>query len=286
MKNKGAIDPVTLTVVAVLALAAAIAAPSGKPGKRHFWEFWKKDPVAETQKAQAQVDTAKAAIETDRQKELKVAQDAAVATSAAITAAQVTTAAGKLPVRELETAHTLARTNVQAMGQALGDAAPARVRELETMVRDLDAGIAAGAKALDVMQASHDQAVRDKVAAQAQLAAAETARDQAVKKEEVWALERDGIARQYERLTYWTKLGAVLVLFVVGYVAHLLLRVGKLGAFAKDAVGMTEMLKTELKSRASAADYASIKDRMRTDWMTVHDGTAALVEKLKSDLRL
>src|SRR5690349_17978831 len=104
MKSRAAIDPTTLAILAGLALLAALTAPSGGRGQRHFWQFWKKDPIAETQKAQAAVDAGKQAVNEQREKQLRVAQDAANATGAAIDAAQARTAAGTLPVKELETA--------------------------------------------------------------------------------------------------------------------------------------------------------------------------------------
>ncbi len=308
-RSRAAVDPVSLVLIGAVALVLVVMAPSSStPGKKHFWEFWKKNPVAQVDQAAAAVAAAKAKAEAEaaaaaagvnveREKELHVAQEAAQATGSAIAAAQSTTAAGALPVRELDTARKLNAANTQAMDQALGAASPARLRELEAMVRDLNAGVAAGAQALTVLQGSLEAAVQAKAAAAAQLVqveaagkaavtAAETARDAAVKKEQAWALERDGIARQYEQLTFWAKLGGIVVLLIVGYAVFLWIRVRGLANFGKDAVGMTEMLKNEIKARAQPEEFAAIKEKMRTDWMTVHDGSAQLVNKFKAELRI
>lgn len=330
MKHRAAIDPVTLALLAALALAAAFASPSGGPGKKHFWEFWKKDPVQQAQVTQAALDAerakqeaaiaaakanadaavaqAKANVEAENKKQLGVSQEAVIATGAAITEAQAKTAAGALPVKELETAKTLNATAKNGLDQALGAAAPERIRQLEQMVNDLNNDRAAGRGALSAMQGALDASVRREselraqqaaieAKAKADVAAAESSAKTAIEeknriaraaaaKEGAWALERDGLAREYERLTFWGKLGGTIFALVVLYVAYLLWRTGKLGNFAKDAVGMTEMLKGELKTRASAEEYAGIKEKIRADWMTAHDGTSALVEKLKSQLRL
>lgn len=300
----------SLAVLAVLALVGVLAvkAPSGSPGKNHWWEFWKPNPIEQVNKAAEAVDAAKAKAAADaaveqakidaaKAKQLKIAQEAALATGSAIDAAAATTAAGQLPAKELATAKELNRTNTQAMDQAIGAADPVRIRELETMVANLNAGVAAGTRALELMQGTLDRTVADKAAAQAELsrrnaenaaivATLETKFAGEQKKSQAWALERDAIARDYERLMFWGKVGVLFVALIVLYVLFLLLRTHKLGNFAKDAVGMTEMLKDEIQKRASADDYASIKKKMSDDWMTVHDGSAALVAKFKSQLRL
>lgn len=304
----GGADPVSLAILALSALLALGAAPGLKPGQKHFWEFWKKNPVMQVNQAQAAVDAAKvkadadaaaavAAVNAEREKQLKIAQDSAHATGSAIAAAQTKTAEGSLPLRELETARQINATNTQAMDQALGAADPARLRELETMVRDLNAGVAAGAKALELINGHLEKTVTEKAALQVKLeqaaaenklaiAAAEKLRNDATVKEQAWALERDGVARAYERIWFWGKVAAAVALLVVGYLLVLFVRVRGLTNFGKDAVGLTEMLKGEIKQHVSAEEFAKLKDRMRSDWMTTHDGTAQLVDKFKAALRL
>lgn len=283
--RRAAADPVTIAVVAIIAVVAVFA-PSGGPGKKHFWQFWKKDPVAQTQAAQAKVDATKAAITAEQAKQLDVGHEASVATGAAIAAAQAKAAGGEIPGKELQTAKALNDTATHALDQALGPVAPARIRELEQMVANLNAGVAAGAKALELMQGTLDRTIQDKAALQAKLATVEGERDAAVQKEQAWAYERDAIAREYERLTFFGKIGLILGAVVAGYVVILMVRVRGLTNFGKDAVGMTEMLKGKLREAVPAEAYEKIKGEMREDWMTVKDGSAALVEKFKSQLRL
>jgi hypothetical protein len=299
-----AIDPLTILIL----LALLFAAPSGKPGQKHFWEFWKHNPVAAAQKSQADLDAerakqaaavakAKADVTKENSQQLTVAHEAVIATGAAIDEATTKTAAGSLPVKELATAKTLNTTARDGLDQALGAAPPQRIRELEQMVNDLNNDRAAGRGALQAMQGALDASVKReaelaaKVAtveaqAKAAIAAKESASRTLQAKEDAWALERDAVARQWERFTFWGKLAGAVGVLVLLYTVYLLLRAGKLGSFAKDAVGMTEMLKGELQKRASAEDYAAIKETMAKDWMTVGDGTHALVAKIKKELRL
>lgn len=283
--QRGVADPATLVVLAV-AFVLIAKTPSGRPGKNHWWEFWKKNPIEQVDQARAAVDTAAAQIDAEKAKQLALAQEAAIATGSAIAAAQSTAAAGVLPVKELATAATLNATNTQAMEQALGAAAPARVRELEAMVANLNAGVAAGTKALELMQGTLDRTIADKAAAQTALDAARAELAEKERDLQTFAGERDAIARQYERLTFFGRLGLLLFAGVLGYVLLLLIRTRRLGSFAKDAVGMTEVLKGEIKKRTSAEEYAAVKEMMARDWMTAADGTAQLVAKTKEALRL
>ena len=222
-RRLGAADPVTLGVIGIILLGAYLISPSSVPGRNHKYEFWKKNPVTQVNNAQAAADAAKAEaaakeaaakakIEAERGRQLDVAQDAALGTQAAVNAALVTTGKGVLPVRELDTAKKLADVNVDAMDEALGKKSLKRIQELELMVSNLNSGVAAGQKALELMQGALDNSVQRESALKAELvrieaanavkvAAAESARDAAVKKAEDWALERDAIARQFNTAT-------------------------------------------------------------------------------------
>lgn len=306
--SRGAVDPITLGAIAIVAVVLTMSKPSGGPGKDHWWQFWRKNPVVQVDKSRAELDAAKQAaaaaqaaeqakIDQAKAAQLKLAQEAAIATGSAIAAAQVVNAAGKPPTKELETAAAVNRTNTQAMEQAIGAADPARVRELEIMVANLNNGMAAGTKALELMQGTLDRTVADKAAATAELAKVKAAGDAKIadlerrfdakqKELQAFALERDGLARRYEQLTFWGKLAGLAFAAVVLYVVLLLLRTHKLGNFVKDSVGMTEMLKDEIEKRAKPEEYAAIKERMANDWMTAHDGMATIVAKTKAALRL
>ena len=41
----GAVDPVTLGVIAIIGIGAYLMSPSSVPGRKHKYEFWKKNPV-------------------------------------------------------------------------------------------------------------------------------------------------------------------------------------------------------------------------------------------------
>jgi hypothetical protein len=302
MKYRAAVDPITLVVVAVVGIALALAAPSSStPGRKHFWQFWKKNPIEQVNLAKDAVDqakraaeastaAAKAKVDQEREKQLEVGHDAAIATGAAISAAQAATAAGKLPAKELQTAKILNATNVQAMDQALGASAPSRVRELEQMVADLNAGIAAGSKSLEILQGTLDASVKDKAKALADLEsvkaankslvdAAERTRDMVEKKEQAWALERDGLARQYEQLRFWGSLGVALMVLVIGYIW---LRGASAARLNHDLVAGSEWLRSKLPADIAPA----VEQEWNRDWVTPHDGTAAAVAKIKAKLRL
>lgn len=329
----GAVDPVTLGLIVVIGVGSLLMKPSGGPGKKHFWEFWKKNPVEQVQKADDKVEAEKAAaaaalaaqqakIDAEKGKQLDVAHDAALGTQAAIAAAQKTTADGKLPVRELDTAKQLSDTNVDAMDEALGKKSLARVKELETMVSNLNAGVAAGAKALELMQDNLDRSVQREAslkaeianiqaAADAKIKEAEEARDAAVKKEGEWALERDGIARRYENLRFYAFLGigGFVFLWASSIFLPILARffpalsavsktVGGLWApgvqyvgskaekLSEDLVAMHEMMKGKIEEKFTPDEVAAIKKEISEDWMTAKDGSAAAVEKIKEKLRL
>lgn len=301
--TRGAIDPLTLAALAVIAVLS-IKAPSGGPGKNHWWEVWKKNPIEQVDKAKAELAAAQAAAaaaekeaqakkDAETQKQLKIGQDAALGTGVAIAAAQSATAAGQLPVRELATAAQLNKTNVAAMEQAVGPADPARVRELELMVANLNAGVAAGAKALELMQGALDRTVADKAAAAVELervrrdgaaavAAVQAKLDENTAKLATFAGERDALARRYERLTFWGKLGALATAALLAYAGFLYLRVRGARNLSTDLVALTERMKAYVPPDA----IGRLEDEIQRDWLTVHDGTAKAVGKIKAHLRL
>ena len=331
--RRGAVDPVTLGAIAVVALAVIILKPSDTPGRKHWWQVWKKNPVEQVQKMDDKVDAAKAQaeaelsaqkakIEAEKGKQLDVAHDAAIGTQAAIVEAQNATAAGKLPVRELDTAKKLSDTNVDAMDEALGKKSLKRIQELETMVTQLNTGVAAGAKALELMQDNLDRSVQREANLKAEMAKienaanerikkAEDARDEAVKKEGEWALERDSIARRYENLKFYGYLifGGLGFLWLSSLFLPILARffpalsslsktIGGLWApgvqyagskaekLSEDLVAMHEMMKGKLEEKFTPEEVAAIKQEIADDWMTAKDGSAAAVERIKQKLRL
>ena len=332
-RRLGAADPVTLGVIGIILLGAYLISPSSVPGRNHKYEFWKKNPVTQVNNAQAAADAAKAAaaakeaaakakIEAERGRQLDVAQDAALGTQAAVNAALVTTGKGVLPVRELDTAKKLADVNVDAMDEALGKKSLKRIQELELMVNNLNSGVAAGQKALELMQGALDNSVQRESALKAELvrieaanavkvAAAESARDAAVKKAEDWALERDAIARQFENLKFWAYIaaGGIALLWLSSIALPLLSKafpalsalsntVGGIWApgvqlakasaskLSEDLVAMHEWTKKTLEEKLTPEELAAYKKTIAEDWMTVHDGSAKAVEQIKAKLRL
>jgi len=331
--RRGAVDPVTLGVIAVIGVGIILMKPSDVPGRKYWWQVWKKNPVEQVQKADDKVDqakaraeaelaTQKAKIDAEKAKQLDVAHDAALGTQAAIEAAQETTAAGKLPVLELDTAKKLSDTNVDAMDEALGKKSLKRIQELETMVTQLNNGVAAGAKALELMQDSLDRSVQREANLKSELAKIETAanerikkaedaRDEAVKKEGEWALERDSIARRYESLKFYGYLifGGLGFLWLSSLFLPILARFfpalsslsktigglwvpgvqyagSKAEKLSEDLVAMHEMMKGKLEAKFTPEEVAAIKKEIADDWMTAKDGSAAAVERIKQKLRL
>jgi len=329
----GAVDPATLTLIAVIGLGIIIFKPSDTPGRKHWWQVWKKNPVEQVQKMDDKVDAAKAQaeaelaaqkakIDAEKAKQLDVAHDAAIGTQAAIVEAQNATAAGKLPVRELDTAKQLADTNVDAMDEALGKKSLKRIQELETMVTQLNNGVAAGAKALELMQDNLDRSVQREANLKAEMAKIEAAweakvkaveadRDAAVKREGQWALERDAIANRYENLKFYAYLiaGGLGFLWLSSLFLPILARFfpalsalsktigglwapgvqyagGKAEKLSEDLVAMHEMMKGKLEEKFTPEEVAAIKKEIADDWMTTQDGSAAAVERIKQKLRL
>ena len=307
--------------------------PSDVPGRKYWWQVWKKNPVEQVQKADNKVDEAKARaeaelaaqkakIDAEKSKQLDVAHDAALGAQAAIAAAQETTAAGKLPVRELDTAKKLSDTNVDAMDEALGKKSLKRIQELELIVNQLNNGVAAGAKALELMQDSLDRSVQREANLKAEMAKienaanerikkAEDARDAAIKKENAWALERDAIANRYENLKFYGYLivGGLGFLWLSSLFLPILARFfpalsslsktigglwapgvqyvgGKAEKLSEDLVAMHEMMKGKLEEKFTPEEVAAIKKEIADDWMTTQDGSAAAVERIKQKLRL
>lgn len=222
-------EAAALLIIALAAGAAAllVVKPSGSPGKDHWWQFWRKDPVAQVQRTQKELDDERAkqdaaiakakadadtalkaqadAIKGETAKQLGTAHEAVVATGLAIQAAQTTAAAGALPKRELSTAATLNATAQAGLDQALGPVIPQRIRELEQMVRDLGADNAAGRGALQAMQGALDASVRREAdlrteqtrmeeQARAAISAAEKTRDAALKDKD--SALRDAMAKE------------------------------------------------------------------------------------------
>ena len=329
----GAVDPLTLGVIVIIGLGAYLMSPSSVPGRKHKYEFWKKNPVTVVQNNQAALDAAKAEaaakeaaakakIDAEKSKQLDVAHDGALGTQAAIEAAITTTNAGKLPVKELDTAKTLSDTTVDAMDEALGKKSLKRVQELELMVTNLNNGVAAGQKALELMQGALDNSVQREAALKAELvklealnavkvANAEAARDAAVKKAEDWALERDAIARRFENLKFWgfVAAGGIALLWLSSIALPLLSKafpalsalsntVGGIWApgvqlakasaskLSEDLVAMHEWTKKTLEEKLTPEELAAYKKTIAEDWMTVHDGSAKAVEQIKAKLRL
>lgn len=332
--RRGLIDPVTLTVVAIIAVVVAVKAPSSVPGRDHWWQFWSKNPIEEVQKSQAAVDKAKAdetarvaaaqaKIDAENKAQLTTAHEGSVATVNAIEAAQAVTAGGQLPKKELETAHSTATLTKDSLDAATGETvAPARVRELETMVSNLNAGMAAGATALKGVQGALDASVQREADLKAKNAADATAAAVKIQglndtnrtiteKAETWALQRDAIAKKHENAIFyaWLVGGGILFLWIASIVFPLIAKffpawapiaktVGSVWApgvqavqnsatsLNHDFVAMTEWLKSELAKKSTPEEVAAIKKTISDDWMKVSDGTAAAVEQIKQKLRL
>jgi len=332
--RRGAVDPISLIVIGLLVVVVAAKAPSATPGRDHWWQFWQKNPVEQVQKSQAELDAAKQAeiarlaaaqakIDAENRKQLQGAHEASVATVNAIEAAQAVTAAGQPPKKELETAHSLAVVTKDGLDAATGETvAPARVRELETMVAQLNAGVAAGQTALKGMQSALDvslasekalreQNLKESNAAALKIKAAEDKNLATVQTAEKWALQRDAIAKKYEDLWFYGEIVVGLLVFV--WLASIFFPIlsrffpalkplstaigavwapgvqyvqGKAHALNTDFVGMTEWLKTELAKRATPEEMAAIKATMSKNWMTVSDGTAQAIEQIKTSLRM
>ena len=43
--RRGAVDPVTLGVIAVIGVGIILMKPSDTPGRKYWWQVWKKNPV-------------------------------------------------------------------------------------------------------------------------------------------------------------------------------------------------------------------------------------------------
>lgn len=332
--RRGVIDPVTLTVVALIAIVAAVKAPSSVPGRAHWWQFWTKNPISEVQKSQAALDAAKAAeaarlaasiakIDAENKAQIKTAHEGSVATVTAIEAAQAKTASGELPKKELETAHSTAVLTKDSLDAATGEVvSPARVRELELMVSNLNAGIAAGNTAFKSLQTSLDAStqretdlkaknVADQAIADAKIHALDDKNRATTEKAETWALQRDAVAKKFENFKFFGALAlGTLVLLWAGSVflpilakffpgfTPLAKTVGAVWApgvqavqnsatsLNHDFVAMTEWLKSELAAKSTPEEIARIKKTMSDDWMKVSDGTARTVEQIKEKLRL
>ena len=332
-QKRGTADPLTLGVVAVILVGGWLMSPSSVPGRKHKYEFWKRNPIVKVENAQAAVEEAKAKaeaeakaaqakIDAEKAKQLDVAHDAALGTQAAVAAAIETTGKGVLPVRELDTAKKLSDTNVDAMDEALGKKSLKRVQELELMVQNLNNGVAAGAKALELMQGALDTSVQREASLKVKLAeveaanalkvaAAEKDRDAAVKKADDWALERDAIAKQFERYKFW---GIVIACSIGGlWLASIILpllskafpalsalstTVGAVWApgvqavqsgakrLSEDLVAMHEWTKKTLEEKLTPEELAAYKKAVADDWMTAKDGSAKAVEQIKQKLRL
>lgn len=210
----------TVLLLAYIAGAAVVGFFIAKPASRPGGLFGK-SPVAEVAKAQGAVAEGKAKVDEQREKQLAVGHESVVATGAAIDAAQATAATGKVPTRELATAKTLNATSVQALDQALGPVAPVRIRELEAMVANLNAGVAGGKLALDALNRTLDSTVADKAAAMALNVELQKRLDTKIAAEGQWALERDATARVWETRMWWAK--GIVGLIVAGWLASLIL---------------------------------------------------------------
>lgn len=329
--NRGTVGIDLLIVVAVIAL---LAKPATTPGKDHWWQFWKKNPIEQVQKTQAELDKAKreedakiekakADVRAENSKQLESAHEGSVATVKAVEEAQKTTASGKLPMKELQTAKQTADLTKNALDQATGTTvAPARIKELEDMVTNLNAGIAAGAESMKSLNAALDNSVaREKILDEKVIKVENEAKTKIEKiqgkleekqgEANTWALERDAIARKFENFKFWSFLGigVIVLLWLAATFLPLLAKAfPAVEPFAKvaggiwsgglqkahneavklneDFVAMTEMLKSKVAEKATPEEMDRLKKEMQTDWMTVHDGAKAAVDKIKAKLRL
>lgn len=329
---RGSVGIDLLIIATVVTLV--MGKPSGGPGKDHWWQFWRKNPIEQVDKSQAdkdritveekaKVDAARAAVKAENDKQLASAHDASVATVVAIDAAQQKAAAGSIPVKELETAKKTATITKDSLDAATGAPVdPVRVRELELMVSNLNSGIAAGTKSLEIMQGVLDASIGREKTLEAKVTEVEkiaatkiSAADQKVaeeqKKANTWALERDSIARSYENFKFYAFLavGGIFLLWLASWLLPILARsfpalealshtVGAVWApgvqivknqatrLNEDFVAMTEVLKKKLAEKMTPEELEKLKTEISTDWMTTGDGSAEQVERLKAKLRL
>lgn len=278
-------------------------------------------PIAKVDAAQAAADAhaaeAKAKLDAETKKQLGTAQGASVATGVAIGAAQATTAAGRLPVRELETAASLNSTANQALEQVNGPLDPKELQDLKRMVENLNSEIVAtrkqGEKALDTLNTALQASVERERAIQAkadQRAEQDQKKiDAAQEKATAWALERDATAAKWDNLVLklWIVGGAFVFIWLLSTFGPVLstffpvlklpsTMAGKLLAWGHTRVAETATdLNTDLVSlvdsskqfiaKTDPAKVQAFKDHVESWWEKDKKATDQ-VEAIKTKLRL
>ena len=295
--SRGAATVVVIAAVALIGLGGFMF--SKNPSTQHQrWQFWRKTPATLAANADSKAADAKAAeaklqagIDEKTRELIGKAQESATAADVAAGATVNAIPAGAPGAREAVTTKTLTSQTVQQLGAATGETIdPKRVRELETMVADLNADRAAGRAALTAMQTSYDAELAQRRALEARLTeaeaktlAAEQTAQEANRKAQAWGAERDAVASRYETL----QRGAIALVVV-----SLALSIWLFGArrvasaatnTATDLVALVEHIKGEY-DKAAPGKLSELKGSIK-HWIGEDGKLTATIEQIKSQLR-
>lgn len=300
MKTSSRRGEATLVVIAAVALIGLGGFMFSKnPSTQHQrWQFWRKTPATLAANADAKAADAKAAeaklqagIDEKTRELIGKAQESATAADVAAGATVNAIPAGAPGAREAVTTKTLTSQTVTQLGAATGETIdPKRVRELETMVADLNADRVAGRQALAAMQSSYDTELAARKALEARLAQAE-AKTQAAEEiarkanaqAQEWGAERDAVASEYERLKFGAGALVVVILGLSIWLFGLRRTAGFATKAATDLVALHEHVKEEF-ARVAPEKIADLKASVKT-WVGDDHQLAAYVEKIKTQLR-
>jgi len=272
-----------------LCLMAILCFSSGCSTVRSAWYSVAGTPVAAAQRAEAKVEHAAAKVEKAKESLVGDAHTKVVLAEllSRHIAEQSKTAAA------LKSTLTAARADLDT---ARGPKAPDELSGLRTLVEQLRSenakAVAAGEQALaelDNQSAKSATILRAALAAEGELRERATA---AEGKAQQWALERDEVARKWERLWWWiwVAAGAWIAAQVLPLVARLVPAIapaataisaiaspistyalGKAKALAKDASSALHNVVTAVHEKAPG--IVDQVERIKAEWITPEDGT-------------
>lgn len=295
--SSGAATVVVIAAVALVGLGGFMF--STNPSTQHArWQFWRKTPATIAAKADAKVAEAKAAetklqasVDEKTHQLISRAQESATAADVAAGATVNAIPPGAPGAKEAVTTKTLTSQTVTQLGAATGETIdPRRVRELETMVADLNADRAAGREALKAMQSSYDNELSARRALEARLAqaeektqAAEKIAQEANRRAQEWGAERDAVASRYEML----QRGAIALIVILIGLSIWLFGARRVASAATttstDLVALVEHIKTEY-DKAAPGKLAELQGSIKT-WIGDDHRFTSAVEQIKSQLR-
>lgn len=307
----GAETIVALGVIAIFGYFGIHFMAQNKAGNRDS------SPIANVDEAKKTAEQKELELKKKIQKEideqLKTAHGASVGTGVAITAAQVTTASGKLPVKELATAKTLNDTANNALDQAVGPLDPKAIEEIKLLVSNLNSEIKAarlqGEQALNDINKNLQKTVEEKDQINEKLRVTQE-RDKAIiddlqEKANKWALERDATAAKWDNLMFWVWTAAGVYAFaliapiigkvfpafspianVAGAIVAPMVAYGKAKSdkLATDLVALNHSTK-DFISNIDPAQVANFKQHV-SKWWDKDTSAQHDIEQIKEKLRL